>query len=383
MQRDMFLYKKVTEHLAKLIITHYGEEGYKLPTEAAISSEIGVSRITVRKAYALLDEQKLVLRAKRGGTRINHTLSRKEVLSKLLSEGYISQSVPEKSKSIAVILPHIGSHHVTSILSAIIDSHTNETIIIDSSAMSLQKEQELINKYIAMHVDGIILYPVDNEIYNPTILQLSTVKFPLILVDRLLPGLSLPYVSSDHEDMVRLAANHLLEAGHKHILYFDANIKTNSSLSMRKESFINTLSSQHNCKPYFYSFEGDADPTSLSFCDRFRAFLDTNPRISAIITADYSSGLHLIKMLSILGDPYAHYFDTVYLDFNPMQFETAAPHDHPTYIMQNSYQIGADAINLMQHALSGADISNTKMIVPASIVLGNKDSQSPRITSIV
>jgi hypothetical protein len=48
--------------------------------------------------------------------------------------------------------------------------------------MSLQKEQELIDKYISMSVDGIILYPVDNEIYNPTILQLSMVKFPLILL---------------------------------------------------------------------------------------------------------------------------------------------------------------------------------------------------------
>ncbi|MBE6943682.1 MAG: LacI family transcriptional regulator [Ruminococcaceae bacterium] len=383
MQKDTFLYKKVVEYLAKLILEHYGEEAYKLPTEAKIGEEVGVSRITVRKAYALLEEQGLITRAKRGGTRIRAALSKEDILSLLRANGYVPELVPDKDKSIAVILPLIGSYHVTSILSAIIDGHTNETIIIDSSAMSLQKEQELIDKYIAMNVDGIILYPVDNEIYNPTILQLSTEKFPLILVDRLLPGLTLPYVSSNHENMVKQATNHLLEAGHRHILFFNANIKTNSSLSIRKESFINTLSGAHNCKPYFYSFEGDADPTSLSFCDKFREFLDMNPKISAIVTADYASGLHLIKMLSILGDPYAQYFDIVYLDFNPMQFETAPPHHHPTYIMQNSYQIGADAINLMQRALSGTDISNTKMIVPASIVLGNKDRQSPRITSIV
>ncbi len=377
MQRDTFLYKKVTEHLSSLILAHYGEEYYKLPTEAAIVSEVGVSRITVRKAYALLEEQKLIIRAKRGGTRINNELSRKEVLSILRSRSYIPESIPDNSKTIAVILPHIGSHHVTSILSAIIDNHTNETIIIDSSSMSLQKEQELIDKYIAMNVDGIILYPVDNEIYNPTILQLSTVKFPLILVDRLLPGLSLPYISSDHENMVRLAADHLLEAGHKHILYFNANIKTNSSLSMRKESFINTLYGEHNCKPYFYSFEGDADPTSLSFCDQFRAFLDANTKISAIVAADYSSGLHLSKILNTIGAPYEHYFDIVYLDFNPMQFEAITPNNHPTYIMQNSYQIGAEAIQLMQYALNGTDIANTKIIIPASIVLGNKNSQTP------
>ncbi len=376
MQRDTFLYKQVTEYLSKLILEHHGEEDYKLPTEAEIVQNVGVSRITVRKAYALLEEHKLITRAKRGGTKINNELSRKDIMSILLTNSYMPKSIPDKSKNVAVILPHIATHHVTSILSAIIDNHGSETIMIDSSAMSLQKEQELIDKYIAMHVDGIILYPVDNEIYNPTILQLSTEKFPLILVDRLLPGLSLPYVSSDHENMVRLAANHLLKAGHKHILYFNANIKTNSSLSMRKESFINTLYSEPNCKPYFYSFEGDADPTSLSFCKPFREFLDANAKISAIITADYSSGLHLSKILSTLGEPYEHYFATVYLDFNPMQFEAVNPSCQPTYIMQNSYKIGADAIKLMESALNGKDISNTKIIIPASLVPGNENTQN-------
>lgn len=374
MQKDRFLYKKVIENLSRLIIEHHGEEAYKLPTEAKIGEEVGVSRITVRKAYSLLEEEALILRAKRGGTKINNALSKEDALAILRANGYLPEFITNNSKSIAVILPHIASYHVTSILSAIIDGHTSETIIIDSSAMSLQKEQELIDKYIAMNVDGIILYPVDNEIYNPTILQLSTAKFPLILVDRLLPGLTLPYVSSDHENMVRKAVKHLLEIGHKHILYFNANIKTNSSLSVRKESFVNTLSGEHSYKPYFYSFEGDSDPTSLSFCDKFRKFLDTNTKISAIVTADYASGLHLQKILSTLGEPYPHYFDIVYLDFNPMQFEAVAHSEHPTYIMQNSYKIGAEAIKLMHRALSGTDISNTKIIIPANIILGKKSN---------
>ncbi len=374
MQRETFLYKKVIEYLSKLIIEHYGEEDYKLPTEAETGQNVGVSRITVRKAYSILEEHNLVIRSKRGGTRINNELPHKVMLSILHLHNYTPKFITEKNKTVAVILPLIsGGNHVTSILSAIVDNHTNETIIIDSSSMSLKKEQELIDKYIGMNVDGIILYPVDNEIYNPTILQLSTVKFPLILVDRLLPGLTLPYVSSDHEDMVRLAVEHLLDRGHKYILYFNANIKTNSSLSIRKESFINTLYNAHNYRPYFYSFEGDSDPTSLSFCKDFREFLDTNTKISAIITADYSSGLHLAKILSTLGEPYQSRFEVVYLDFNPMQFEVLTPNNHPTYIMQDSYKIGADAIKLMQSALNGSDISNTKIIVPVNIVLGNKN----------
>ena len=116
---------------------------------------------------------------------------------------------------------------------------------------------------------------------------------------------------------------------------------------MRKESFINTLSAEHYCKPYFYSFDGDADPTSMSFCEKFRDFLNTNNKISAVIAADYSSGLHLVKMLSALGKPFKDRLNVVYLDFNPMQFEAMTPNIHPTYIMQNSYEIGSAAIKLM------------------------------------
>ncbi len=384
MQRETFLYKKVTQYLAKLIIEHYGEENYKLPTEAQAERDVGVSRITVRKAYAILESHGLIIRAKRGGTRINNALSRELILSTLQTNDYMPKPVKEENKSVAVILPKMsGGHHVTSILSAIIDNHKNETIIVDSSAMSIEKEQQLIEKYIAMRVDGIILYPVDNEIYNPTILQLSTIKFPLILVDRLLPGLSLPYVAADHEAMVRLATNHLLEKEHKYILYFNANVKTNSSLAVRKESFINTLYSAHNYRPYFYSFEGDADPTSLSFCSEFKEYLDVNTKISAIIAADYSSGLHLAKMLSTLGAPYSSRFDIVYLDFDPMQFETISREKHPTYIMQDSYGIGANAIKLMQSALGGNDISNTKIIVPVNIVSAHRDDKTAHIIPTV
>ena len=65
---------------------------------------------------------------------------------------------------------------------------------------------------------------------------------------------------------------------------------------------------------------------------------------------------------------YEDRFETVYLDFNPMQFEVSAPDEKPTYIMQDSYKIGAEAIKLMQMALNGSDISNKKIIVPTNIV---------------
>ena len=88
MQRETFLYKKVTEYLSRLIADHYGEDDYKLPTEAEIIAQVGVSRITVRKAYAILEENNLIVRSKRAGTKINNSLPREQVLSLLNVTGY-------------------------------------------------------------------------------------------------------------------------------------------------------------------------------------------------------------------------------------------------------------------------------------------------------
>ncbi len=375
MKRDTYLYQKAIDYFSKLVIEHCGEEDYRLPTEMDACEELGVSRITVRRAYAVLEKHNLIKRAKRGGTRINNDLSREAILTILHSDDGASE-IMTRNKTIAVIVPKMtDSYHVSTIVSSIIENHSDETVIVDCSDMSLKKEQVLIDKYVAMRVDGIILYPVDNEIYNPTLLQLSTVKYPLILVDRYLPGLTLPYVSADHDRMMKLAATYLLDKGHKGILYFNANLKTNSSLSMRKESFINTLYDAHNYRPYFYSFEGDTDPTSVAFCENFKEFLDVNTGITSVITADYSSGLHLSEILSIIGKPYRDRLEIVNLDFAPSQFPTATEYEHPTYIMQDSYMIGSEAIKLMHAAFAGEDISNTKIIVPSNIV------QSPRAKS--
>jgi DNA-binding LacI/PurR family transcriptional regulator len=54
-----------------------------------------------------------------------------------------------------------------------------------------------------------------------------------------------------------------------------------------------------------------------------------------------------------------------------MQFEVANPNNPPTYIMQNSYQIGVEAMKLMQQALNGADIANAKIVIPANMVFGH------------
>ncbi len=369
MQKQTFLYKQAADYLAGLIVAHLGEPDYKLPTELQVEQTLCMSRITVRKAFSLFEELNVITRVKRSGTSINPQLHREAVLTILTENGLLTGIGKTKTYTIVVIVSKLeDAHHINGIVSGIVLNSDGVNVIVDSSEMSLTREQQLIDKYLAMQVDGIILYPVDNEIYNPGLLQLATSHFPLILVDRLLPGLSLPYISSDQEHMVALALEYLRSKNHEHILYFNANLKTNSSLTLRKESYLNGLYSIRNYCPYFYNFEGDSDPTSRSFCPDFLEFLKINTRLTAIIAADYSSGMHLRSMLQLLGQPYSDQFEVVYLDFYPSQFAMLPASLHPTYVTQDSFRIGAQAMELMKQALSGNDITNAKILLPVKLV---------------
>lgn len=62
------LYQQLSQHFRQLIANDHVSAGALLATEAEISEQLGVSRVTVRKALALLEEEGLVVRQRGKGT---------------------------------------------------------------------------------------------------------------------------------------------------------------------------------------------------------------------------------------------------------------------------------------------------------------------------
>lgn len=366
MAKNEFLYKKATVYLAQLVLEHLGEEDYKLPTELELSKSHGVSRITARKAFQILDDLKLITRVKGSGTYVSKTAT-EETLEPLL------KSLKQKTKKIAVILPLLKEGLlVTEIFRAIMDATPDLKVLVSISNMSLEREQELINDYLRMGVDGIIIYPIDNDIYNPALVPLSTTNFPLIMVDRYLSGLNFAHVASDHYGMVTEAVKYLIQK-HEHILYFNSNTKTNTALVARQESYIQSLNDFNNFNHYFFTFCGDLDPTSKTFVQNFRNYLDARPEITAIITADYASGMHLLQLFQLMGLTYPKDYEIVLLDFTaPKQFFEKQS-NIPPFIQQDGQKIGAEAVRLLRMAMDGKPIQSHKIMLPATLVNLSKE----------
>ena len=63
-----FLYRQIQQYVLALLREHKGEAGYKLPSENQIAMQLGASRVSVRKALAGLEEEKLIFRIQGKGT---------------------------------------------------------------------------------------------------------------------------------------------------------------------------------------------------------------------------------------------------------------------------------------------------------------------------
>lgn len=356
------LYKKTILYLVNLILNNLETPNFQLPTEAELVRSQNISRITARKAYKEIEDLHLITRVKGKGTFIAPGVTYAD-LEPLLKD---KTSLP--NYSVGVILPLFDSQHIMEINAALLEAAGDIKLITACSSMSQKREQQLIAEDLEMGINGLIIYPVDNEFYNSALLQLATSHFPTVMLDRTLPGLNFLHVSSDHKSMIRMAVQHLLERNNTHILFFNSNIKTNSSLTTRRDEYIKILYENKNFNNYFFNFDGDADSTSRSFANSFSEYLKNNPQITAIVASDYASGIHLLQLADILGISFPEDYEAVFLDFKTPNNNLKT--ELPTYIEQDSFKLGFEAMKLMRHLLEKPDEKLESQIIPVKFVQG-------------
>ena len=69
-QAEENLYRKVKSDICRLIFEGIYQEGETIPPERKLSEKLGVSRVTVRKALKLLEEERIISRVQGSGTRV-------------------------------------------------------------------------------------------------------------------------------------------------------------------------------------------------------------------------------------------------------------------------------------------------------------------------
>lgn len=184
-----------------------------------IAQRVGVSINTV--SHALKDKDDISVEMK------------KQIRETAEEMGYIGNATARSLRSgstqtIAVILGDISNPHFSIIVKEIETRLTRlgYTLIIFNTDENAVQEKQAINTALQKNVDGVIICPTSKG-GNLTLLESNSV--PFVLIGRR-PKSKASYVVCDDEGSGYIATRHLLELGHRNILFLNGPKTISSSL---------------------------------------------------------------------------------------------------------------------------------------------------------
>lgn len=285
------LYMQMREYLLELIAQNKNVPHYKLPSENQLAIKFGASRISSKHAFDTLEEEGLIFRQRGRGT--------------FIADGHRGVDLPprrnlgDEEDAIALIVPFIS----TIFMSELIDGIQEELKAKGLHAVLFMTDnsQQREVKYLRMAQEqfkGILLFPGAYNKYHEEVLRLVLNRFPLVQIDRHLPGLDLSYVASDHCEGTYRAAQFLFDRGHQRIGFVGHLIDHASSVVERFKGFDQATRERDSAYPDYFKLNvaDSLENFNAMFLDYMRRAQPT-----AIITPSHLHGPMLMRALKELG----------------------------------------------------------------------------------
>ena len=193
--------KKKYETLRNEIIAHIKKHGLKqhdqLPTVRELIANFSYSYATVHRTLIEMENE--------------------GVITKRHGKGLYVNRVPSKAmnnKNVALIVPKDFSAHriMLDILSGVRNAleKANISLLVSISNMSHEKEKETVDKLLAKHVDGMIIFMEDHYKQDYShIKRLKEKNYPFVLIDRYIPELETDYVIINNIDAMGRVCSYL------------------------------------------------------------------------------------------------------------------------------------------------------------------------------
>lgn len=223
------LYEVIYRAYKEKILTGELKPKDKLPTEMEIATTYNVSRITASRALKELELRKLIHRIKGSGSYVNDGDWNKETNTNR-PEGHLS--------IISLVLPFEGNFS-SEILQGIEDvaKEENYFVTFHNSSGDPGTEKELIEEIISRGSHGIIVYPSSSRENMHLYSSLLIDGYPFVLIDRKIPGMDMSLVWADNQKGFYNITSHLIELGHRRIIFAGTSVFGISSELERYNGF--------------------------------------------------------------------------------------------------------------------------------------------------
>jgi GntR family transcriptional regulator of arabinose operon len=160
------LYIQIQNHFKELIHSRRLLEDDKIPTEKEILEQFNVSRITVANALNELAREGWIYRIPGRGTYVKGI---PEKYIPKVSSNPATIAVPNRSgrPKIGLLIPFVGDYFAIRLIQGITSALENSgfSLLIMFTFNSKEREKEIIQD-LKDKVQGLIIFPVDAEVYN-------------------------------------------------------------------------------------------------------------------------------------------------------------------------------------------------------------------------
>ncbi|MBQ9229450.1 MAG: GntR family transcriptional regulator [Eubacterium sp.] len=216
----MTLYEKIYLQLKAKILNNEFDIEKPLPTEMALQKEYGVSRITVKQAYAKLSEEGIVERIPGKGS--------------FIKRSYKSGRRP----LIGLILCDFNATFGDQLIKTIEEAAAAHGygVVLKRSLDNAQNEEKALRELMQLKVSGIIIQNCHGDV-TKNLIGLTVTDFPVVSVDRYAKGLLIPSVTSDNFGSCVQATERLLKRHHAQILFASSDPQSTSTLTERENGF--------------------------------------------------------------------------------------------------------------------------------------------------
>lgn len=360
------LYERLYNYVLDDIRKGSLRSGDRVPSEKELARKHGVSRITSMRALQNLERAGLVERIRGKGTFVARDLDQ-------LTELGDGERLPRSRRltsRIAFLLPDASPAYGLEMLNAIEEraGENGLSLVLKRSRGEQEEEERAIEALIRSgSVDGVIVFPVNGEFYNASLLRLALAKSPLVLVDRYLKGIAASSVYTDNLAAARDLTGCVLDSGHKHVAFVSSPPANTSSIEDRLHGYRAAfsqrglgLAGQHLLADLTCGFP---NPETRIPADHaaIRAFLEGREPITGFVASEYPIALiirDVLRDLKRLDGTMIACFDSPRGQFVEPRF---------THIQQNEREMGRRAVDLLLAQLDGQQ-TPSQSIVPYELV---------------
>jgi DNA-binding LacI/PurR family transcriptional regulator len=352
------LYEQVERDLMRMIKDKTLKPGDFVGTHAELCEKYSVSIITIKKAlYNLINSGYLYSRTGKG-TFVADINEKKQNISSF--------------KTIGLVLRDL-KHPYFSLIMHGIEERAYElgyNILITGSSNSIEKEENQINNFLNLGVDGLIIASLSLQYIATDYLQkLHNDNFPYVMVSYIHDP-DYWYVGSNHELGGFMATDHLIRTGYKKIGYVHVG-KGNLLSDVRKNGYMQALIEHDipfDSKLIYFLAHDKFDPgidrfmlgeefgkSFVDFVDKPEALYFYNDAVAlGFEKAVIERGLRIPEDIAIVGND-----DIINSNYSSVPLTT---------IHQPADLIGKKAVDVIKRRIDGLDVENRIVLKPSLIV---------------